>query len=130
MRNHRPHELEDLVTRKRTRRGEPGVTRSEWEPHGTCQRAGNIIGSVDCARGALVRQVPPAEEPAESVAKKRQCDKSHRSKERDECATRTSVTEGWPGIKRLQPQSEGQLSKTSGVFEGVLKSSHRSDASD
>ena len=35
-----------------------------------------------------VRQVPPAEEPAESAARKRQCYRRPRSKERDECATR------------------------------------------
>ena len=55
----------------------------------------NIIGSADSARrGELVRSVPPAEEPAESAAKNRQCDRSHRSKERDECATRASAKEG------------------------------------
>ena len=54
----------------------------------------NIIDSVDCARGALVRQVPPVEELAESATKKRQCDRSHRSKERDECATRAPAEEG------------------------------------
>ena len=43
----------------------------------------NIIGSVDCARGALVSQVPSTEEPSKSTAKKRQCDRSHRSKERE-----------------------------------------------
>ena len=46
------------------------------------------------AAGALVRQVPPAEEPAKSAAKKRQCDRSHRSKERYECATRALAEEG------------------------------------
>ena len=52
----------------------------------------NIIDSVDGARrGALARKVPPAEQPAESAAKKRQCESSHRSKERDECATRASA---------------------------------------
>ena len=45
----------------------------------------------------LVRHVPPAEEPAESAAKKRQCYRRHRSKKRDDCATRTSVTGGWAG---------------------------------
>ena len=55
----------------------------------------NIIGSVDSAgRGALVRPKPPAKEPAESAAKKHKCDRSHRSKERDECATRASAKEG------------------------------------
>ena len=34
----------------------------------------SILDPVDSARkGALVREVPPAEEPAESAAKKRQC---------------------------------------------------------
>ena len=75
----------------------------------TCQKVGNIIGSVDCTRGALVRQVPSAEEPAGSTAKKRQRDRSHQSKERDECATRTSATGGWPESKRLRPESEEQL---------------------
>ena len=36
----------------------------------------------------LVRQVQPAEEPAESAARKCQCYRRHRLKERDECATR------------------------------------------
>ena len=46
-----------------------GVTRSERELHGTCQRAGNIIGPVDSARrGALIREVPRAEEPVEGAA--------------------------------------------------------------
>ena len=47
-------------------------------------------------RGALVRQVPPAEEPTESAVKKRQCERSHRSKERGECAIRATAAEGWP----------------------------------
>ena len=73
-----------------------GVTRSEREPHGTCQRAGNIIGPVDSARRrALVREVRPAEEPAESAAEKSQCERSHRSKERDECAIRATAAGGW-----------------------------------
>ena len=47
-----------------------------WNPkRGAWWRAGNIIGPVDSARrGALVREVPPAEEPAESATKKRQCE--------------------------------------------------------
>ena len=100
------------------------VTRSEHEPRGTCQRVGNTIGTVDSARrGALVRQLPPAEEPAESDAKKRQCEKSHRLKERDECATRASAEEGksleWnKNDSTIQPE-EGQLGRTSVIFEGV-----------
>ena len=73
MRNHRPYKREDCATREKAG-GEAslviGVTRSEREPHGTCEKAGNIIGSVDSARrGELVRQVQPAEELAESAAK-------------------------------------------------------------
>ena len=74
-------------------------------------------------RRAPIRQVPPAEEPAEGATKKHQCDRSHRSKERDECASRASATGGWSGSKRLRPQSEEQLGDTSAVFEGVLQSS-------
>ena len=86
VRNHRPHKRKNCVTRAKAG-GEVslyfGITRSEREPHGTCQRAGNIIGAVDTARrGALVRQVSPAEEPTESAAKKRQCERSHWSKDR------------------------------------------------
>ena len=54
----------------------------------------NTIGSVDSARKrALVCEVPPGEEPTERAAKKRQCKKRHRSKERDECATKASAEE-------------------------------------
>ena len=71
----------------------------ECEPNGYSKNhlpeSRNIIGSVDSIRsGALVREVPPAGESTESVAKKRQCERSHRSKERDECATRASAEEG------------------------------------
>ena len=77
-----------------------GVPRREQGPHGTCRRAGNIIGPVDSARrGALVREVPPAEEPAESAAKKGQCEMSHRSKERDEYAIRAIAVGGWPEVE-------------------------------
>ena len=90
----------------------------------TCQRAENIIGTVDCARrGTLVRQVPPAGEPAESAAKKCQCDRSHRSKKRDECAIRVSAEEGesleWNNNDSTTQSEEGQLGKTSAVFEVV-----------
>ena len=72
-----------------------GVILSERKPHGTYQRAGNIIGSVNSAGGGpLVRQLPPTEEPAESAAKKREYERSHRSKERDACATKVSAKEG------------------------------------
>ena len=76
------------------------VTRSEWEPCGTCQKVGNVIGSVDSTRrGPLMRQVPPAEASVESAAKKRQCERIHRSKEREVCAIRAKATGGWPGVE-------------------------------
>ena len=77
--------------------GYSSITRSERDIEPACQKVENIIGSVDSTRGVLTRQVSPAGELAESAAKKRQCDRSHRSKERDESAIRTSITEGWPG---------------------------------
>ena len=68
----RPYELKNYATRMKTRRVEPvEVIRSEQEPHGTCRRTENIIGTVDSAmRGTLVRRVSPAEEPAESAVRK------------------------------------------------------------
>ena len=88
----------------------------------------NIIGPVDSARRkALIRQVPAAEEPAESASNKDQCDRSHRSKERDEFATRTSVTAGWPG-KDYDPS----LKNSWGIHQRFLKEccrAHRPDAS-
>ena len=39
-------------------------------------------------------EVPPAEEPAESAANKRQCERSYGPKKRDECATRAPAEEG------------------------------------
>ena len=91
------------MTKARTRRGEPGngiqYCNPKWTGHCThLPESRKIPGSVYITRReVLVRQVPPAEEPAESAAKKRQCYRRHRSKERNECATRTSVTGGWPG---------------------------------
>ena len=81
-RNHRPSALygcgtpaggaQELRHQNKTRRGEVvGVTRSEQKLRGTCQRAGNIISTVDSAmRGALVRQVSSAEEMAQSAVRK------------------------------------------------------------
>ena len=77
-----------------------GVARSEREPHGTRQRAASIIAPVDSARrGALVRQVPPAEELTKSATKKRQCKMSHPLKERDECAIRATATDAWSEVE-------------------------------
>ena len=104
------------------------VTRSEREPHGTCQRAGNITGSVYSARGALVHQVPPAEEPTKSTAKKRQCDRRHRSEERNYGATTASATEGWPGRDYYS-----SLNNSWGIYHQILKEycrAHCPDAND
>ena len=59
------------------------VTLSERAPHGYWSEENrNIIGPVDSVRRiTLGRKVPPAEEPAESATKKRQCVSSHRPKE-------------------------------------------------
>ena len=60
----------------------------------------NILGPVDIARrAALVRESPPAEEPAESAAKNSQCERSHRLKERDEYTIRVTVAGGWPEVE-------------------------------
>ena len=53
VKNHRLHKREDFATRAKAG-GEASldlrVTRSEREPHGTCQKPVNIIGSLDSAR--------------------------------------------------------------------------------
>ena len=76
-----------------------------------------------------VRQVSTAEEPTESAAKKRQCERSHRSKERSECTIRATTTEGWPEVeyKTLRPQSEEQLGNASAGLESAVEH-HRPDA--
>ena len=110
---------------QKTRRGEPRFgccNRSKSEPLRTCQRAGSHRGTVDTARrGALIRQVSSAEEPTESAAKKRQCERSHRPKERDECATRASAEEGesleWNKSGFTTQPEEGQLGKTLAVLK-------------
>ena len=88
------------------------VTRSEQDAVCTyLQESTNILGSVECARGALVRQVPPAEEPAESAAK-----------EPDDCATRASAEEGnnleWNNNDSTTQPEEGQLGRTLPFFLG------------
>ena len=76
----------------------------------------------------LVSQVLPAEEPAESAAKKRQCYRRYRSKERDECSTRTSVPGGWPG--RKSDPSLKKLGRNLAVFLKKYCRTHRPDAND
>ena len=77
------------------------VTRSTREPHDYLpEESRNIIGPVDSARReALVREVPPAEEPAESAPNKRRCERSHRSEERDECAIKATDAGSWPDVE-------------------------------
>ena len=88
------------------------------EPEGysniTCQRARNTIGPVDSARkGVLVRQVPSTEETDESAAKKRQRERSHLSKERDECAIRATVTKA--GLKWSRRLYDSSLKNSCGI---------------
>ena len=60
----------------------------------------NMIRPIDSARrGALVRQVPPAEKPTGSTGKNRQCERSHWSKKCDECAIRATTAEGWSEVE-------------------------------
>ena len=72
------------------------MTQIERELHDHLpEESRDIIVPVDSARRrALVREVPPAEEPAESAAKEHQCVRYHRSKEREESATRTTAEGG------------------------------------
>ena len=69
VRNHRPHKREDCATRAKA--GEEVSLEFGGEPEEysniTYQREGTIIVPVDSARGGLVREVPPAEEPAERL---------------------------------------------------------------
>ena len=66
--------------------------------------------------------------------KKRQCERSHRSKERGECATRAPAAEGesLEGNKNnstTQPK-EGALGRTSAVFEGAPQSTNAQTPND
>ena len=58
-------------------------------------REQGLIGPVNTARrGALVYEVPPAEEPVEGTAKESQCVRYHRSQKREESATRATTERG------------------------------------
>ena len=93
-----------------------------------------MIDPVDSVRrGALVREVLPAEEPAESAVKKCQCKRIPRSKERDKCAIRATAARGWPEVeqKTLRPESEEQLRNIGGLNEcrrALSPKRHRSRA--
>ena len=58
-----------------------------------------------------VRQVPPAEEPAGSAAKKRQCYKRHWLKDRDECATK-EPERAWTTGGRREGDTDYRSGKT------------------
>ena len=66
----------------------------------TYQRAGISSARSTAPGGALVREVPLAEEPAESAAKERQCVRYHRAKEREESAKKyQSKRQGTHGVR-------------------------------
>ena len=67
--------------------------RLNGDPTIICQRPGTSSDRSTAPEGALVREVPSAEDPAESATKERQCTMYHRSKEREESATRASAKE-------------------------------------
>ena len=59
----------------------------------TCQGAGISSARSTAPEGALVREVPPAGEPAQSAPKERQCVRYHQSKEREESTTKQQLRE-------------------------------------
>ena len=65
--------------------------RLNGNPMVICQREGILSAGSIAPGGASEREAPLAEEPAESTAKERQCVRYHRSKEREESATRASA---------------------------------------
>ena len=73
------------------------VIQTEREPHDHLPESRDIIGPVKSARRSAGIGVPPAEEPAESAAKERQCVRYHRSNGSGESA------------KRYQSNSQGRL---------------------
>ena len=68
------------------------VTQIEWGLHDHLPESRDILGPVNSARGGLVREVSPVEEPAESAVKERQCVRYHRLKKRgDSASTRATA---------------------------------------
>ena len=65
------------------------VTQIERGPHDQLPESRDTISPVNTAS-----EVSPIEEPAESVAKERQCVRYQRSKKREESATRATVEGG------------------------------------
>ena len=93
------------------------------------QETSSARSTAPANREALVREVPPAEEPANGAAKKQQCERSHLSKERDECAIRATAAGGWPEVeyKTVRPHSEEQLGSTSEGLTSAVEH-HRPNA--
>ena len=68
------------------------VNQNGREPHDLLSRSRYVIGLVNSAgRGALVREMSPAEESAESAAKERQFVRYHESEEREKSANRATA---------------------------------------
>ena len=70
----------------------------------TCQRPRIPPAQSTVLEGALVREVPPAEEPAESAAKGRQCVLTHQSEERREYRYRQQPGPFGGGPEQRGPQ--------------------------
>ena len=77
--------------------------RLNGSPTITCQRVGISSVRSTAPREVLVRDVPSAEEPAESAAKERQCVRYHRSKKREESTkqyqSNSQERAAWSGSK-------------------------------
>ena len=86
------------------------------DPTVTCPRAGISSARSTASGKALIRGVPPAEKPAESAAKERQCVRYHRSKEHEESA------------KRYESNSQERLAKSGGRAEKDLTTPARRTA--
>ena len=72
--------------------------------------------------------VPTSRKQANWLGLQRQCGRRHRSKERDNCATRKSVTGGWPGR-----DNDPSLKNSWGIHQWFLKEcfrTYRPDAND
>ena len=70
----------------------------------TCQTARIPPAQSTVLEGALVRKLPPAEEPAESAAKERQCVLRHQSEERREYQYRQQPRLFGGGLEQRGPQ--------------------------
>ena len=96
-----------------------------------CQRVGMLSVRSTAPGGALVREVSPVEEPAESAAKKRQCVRYHWPKERKKSAKSaraSSKRRTWSGGRTEEDcQTAGE---NIGWVEGMPYSAIAQDAID